>query len=139
MTKINTAGVNTSASDACTATREGICWNPINLTVGELGKPRSEWICQKTEKIKSPFKTTTSGFRFPSSFTRILRLSPPRLRSPSSTPAKSNAQRTQHHVACSYCYIVVRCYCQTEPPVEYGGLDAAEHLLKSLQEKESKI
>ena len=49
----------------CTATRERICWNPINLTVGELGKPRSEWICQKREKIKSPFKTTTNGFRFP--------------------------------------------------------------------------
>ena len=24
-------------------------------------------------------------------------------------PAKSNTQRTQHHEACSYCYIVVRC------------------------------
>ena len=89
MIKINTAGVNTSASDACTATREGICWNPINLTVGELGKPRSELICQKTEKIKSPFKTTTSGFRFPSSFTRILRLSTLRLRSPSSIPQRA--------------------------------------------------
>ena len=53
--------------------------------------------------------------------------------------AKSNTQRTQHHEACSYCYIVVRCDGQTEPPVEYRGLDVAEHLLKSLQEEESKI
>ena len=53
--------------------------------------------------------------------------------------AKSNAQRTQHHEACSYCYIVVRFDGQTEPPVGYRGLDAAEHLLKSLQEEESKI
>ena len=70
---------------------------------------------------------------------RTLRLSPPRLRGPELEPAKSNTQRTQHHEACSYCYIVVRCDGQTEPPVEYRGPDAAEHLLKSLQEEESKI
>ena len=58
---------------------------------------------------------------------------------PELDPAKSNTQRTQHHEACSYCYIVVRCDGQTEPPVEYRGLDAAEHLLKTLQEEESKI
>ena len=38
-----------------------------------------------------------------------------------------------------YCYIVVRCDGQTEPPVEYRGPNAAEHLLKSLQEEQSKI
>ena len=57
---------------------------------------------------------------------------------PKLDPAKSHTQRTQHHEACSYCYIVVRCYDQTEPPVEYRGPDAAEHLLKSLQEEERK-
>ena len=31
------------------------------------------------------------------------------------------------------------CDGQTEPPVEYRGPDAAEHLLKSLQEEESKV
>ena len=45
----------------------------------------------------------------------------------------------QHHEACSYCYIVVRCDGKTEPPVEYRGPDAAGHLLKSLQEEESTI
>ena len=54
-------------------------------------------------------------------------------------PTKSNTQRTQHHEACSYSYIVVRCDGQTEPPVEYHGHNAAEHLLKSLQEERSKI
>ena len=58
---------------------------------------------------------------------------------PELDPAKSNTQRTQHHEAYSYCYIVVRCDGQTEPPVEYRGPDAAEHLLKSLQDEESKI
>ena len=58
---------------------------------------------------------------------------------PELDPAKSNTQRTQHHEACSYCYIVVRCDGQTEPPVEYRGPDAAEHPLKSLQEEKSKI
>ena len=58
---------------------------------------------------------------------------------PELDPAKSNTQRTQHHEACSYCYIVVRCDGQTEPPVEYRSLDAAEHLLKLLQEEENKI
>ena len=54
-------------------------------------------------------------------------------------PTKSNTQRAQHHEACSYSDIVMRCDDPTEPPVEYRGPDAAEHLLKSLQEKESKI
>ena len=54
-------------------------------------------------------------------------------------PTKSNTQRTQHHEACSYSYIVVRCDGQTEPPIEYRGLNAAEHFLESLQEEERKI
>ena len=58
---------------------------------------------------------------------------------PELDPTKSNSQRTQHHEACSYSYIVVRCECQTEPPVEYRGPNAAEHFLESLQEEESKI
>ena len=49
---------------------------------------------------------------------------------PELDPTKSNTQRTQHHEACSYSYIVVRCDGQTEPPVEYRGPNAAEHLLK---------
>ena len=58
---------------------------------------------------------------------------------PELDPTKSNIQRTQHHEACSFSYIVVRCDGQTEPPVEYRGPNAADHLLKSLQEEESKI
>ena len=58
---------------------------------------------------------------------------------PELDPAKSNTKQTQHHETCSYCYIVVRCDGQMEPPVEYRCPDAAGHLLKSLQEEESKI
>ncbi|MES9973939.1 MAG: hypothetical protein ABW094_06720, partial [Candidatus Thiodiazotropha sp.] len=58
---------------------------------------------------------------------------------PELDPTKSNTQRTQHHEACSYSYIVVRCDGQTEPPVEYRGPDAAEHLLESLQREQCKI
>ena len=52
---------------------------------------------------------------------------------------KSNTRKTQHNEACSYCYVVVRCDGQTEPPVEYRGPNAAEHFLKALQEEERKI
>ena len=58
---------------------------------------------------------------------------------PELDPTKSNTQRTQHHEACSYSYIVVRCDGQTMPPVEYRGPNATEHFLESLQEEESKI
>ena len=46
-------------------------------------------------------------------------------------PMKSNTRNTQHHEACSYCYIV-RCDGQTELPVEYRGPNAA-HFLEALQ------
>ncbi|KAK3795736.1 hypothetical protein RRG08_027294 [Elysia crispata] len=55
---------------------------------------------------------------------------------PELDPTKSNTQRTQHHEACSYCYVKVRCDGQTEAPVEYRGPDAAEHFLRALQEEE---
>ena len=58
---------------------------------------------------------------------------------PELDPTKSNTRQTQHHEACSYCYIVVRCDGETEAPVEYRGPDAAERLLKALQEEEGKI
>ena len=58
---------------------------------------------------------------------------------PELDPTKSNTQRTQHHEACSYSYIVVRCDGQTQTPVEYRGPNASEHFLESLQEEESKI
>ena len=58
---------------------------------------------------------------------------------PELDPTKSNTQRTQHHEAFSYCYIVVRCDGQTEVPVEYRGPNAAEHFLQALQEEEQKI
>ena len=58
---------------------------------------------------------------------------------PEPDPAKSNTQRTQHHEACSYSYIVVWCDGRTEPPVEYRGPNAAGHFLESLQEEECKI
>ena len=58
---------------------------------------------------------------------------------PELDPTKSNTQRTQHHEACRYCYIVVRCDGKTEAPVEYRGPNAAEHFLRSLQEEERGI
>ena len=110
--KTNTAGASTSASDACTATQGRICWNSINLTVGELGKPRSEWICQKRDKIKSPFRTTTSSCRLPTSSMQTLGLSPPRLRGLSSTPQRSTLRlhNTMRLVviAISWCGVTVR-------------------------------
>ena len=54
-------------------------------------------------------------------------------------PMKSNTRKTQHHEACSYCYIVVQCDGQTELPVEYRGPIAIEHFLEALQEEERKI
>ena len=58
---------------------------------------------------------------------------------PELDPTKSNTQRTQHHEACSYSYIVVRFDGQTEPPVEYRGPNTAEHFLESLREEERKM
>ena len=58
---------------------------------------------------------------------------------PELDPTKSNTRRTQHHEACSYCYVKVRCDGQTEAPVEYRGPDAAEHFLRALQEEERGI
>ena len=58
---------------------------------------------------------------------------------PELDPTKSNTQRTQHHEACSYCYVKVRCDGQTEAPVEYREPDAAEHFLRALQEEERGI
>ena len=62
-----------------------------------------------------------------------------KIEGPEPHPAKSNTQRTQHHEACSYSYIVVRCDGRTESPVKYRGPNAAGHFLESLQEEERKI
>ena len=58
---------------------------------------------------------------------------------PELDPNKSNTQRTQHHETCSYCYVKVWCDGKTEAPVEYRGPNAAEHLLRALQEEERGI
>ena len=62
-----------------------------------------------------------------------------KIEGPELDPGKSNTRKTQHHEACSYCYIVVRCDGQTEPPVEYRGPNAVEGFLKALKEEERKI
>ena len=63
-----------------------------------------------------------------------------KIEGPELNPMKCNTRKTQHHEACSYCYIVVvRCNGQTELPVEYRGPNAAEHFLQTLQEEERKI
>ena len=58
---------------------------------------------------------------------------------PALDPTKSNSRKTQHHEACSYCYIVVRCDGRTNPPVEYRGPNAAEHFLEALREEKCRI
>ncbi|KAK3767931.1 hypothetical protein RRG08_052614 [Elysia crispata] len=62
-----------------------------------------------------------------------------KIEGPELNPNESNTRRTQHHEACSYCYVKVRCDGQTEAPVEYRGPDAAEHFLRALQEEERGI
>ncbi|KAK3800219.1 hypothetical protein RRG08_007560, partial [Elysia crispata] len=58
---------------------------------------------------------------------------------PELDPTKSNTQKTQHHEACSYCYVVVRCDGKTEAPAKYRGPNAAEHFLRALQVEERGI
>ena len=58
---------------------------------------------------------------------------------PELDPLKSNTQKTQHHEACGYSYVVVRCDGETSPPTVYRGPDTMERFLKSLQEEERKI
>ncbi|GFR66063.1 hypothetical protein ElyMa_005547700 [Elysia marginata] len=62
-----------------------------------------------------------------------------KIEGPELDPDQSNTQQTHHHEACSWCYIKVRCDGLTEAPVEYRGPDAAEHLLRALQEEERMI
>ena len=62
-----------------------------------------------------------------------------KIEGPESDPEKSNTQKTTHHEACSYAYIVVRCDGQTGPLMEYRGPNAPEQMLKELQEEERKI
>ena len=49
-----------------------------------------------------------------------------KIEGPELNPTKSNTRRTQHHEACSYAYIMVRCDGHTEPPVEYRGPNAVQ-------------
>ena len=58
---------------------------------------------------------------------------------PELNPSKSNTQKTQHHEACGYSYMVVRCDGKTSPPRVYRGPGTMEGLLESLQEEERKI
>ncbi|KAK3778630.1 hypothetical protein RRG08_033410 [Elysia crispata] len=62
-----------------------------------------------------------------------------KVKGPELDPQKSNTRRTQHHLACSYCYVKVRCDGKTEAPVEYRGPDAAEQFPQALQEEERGI
>ena len=51
----------------------------------------------------------------------------------------SNTQNTQLHEVCSYNYIVVRCDSKANSLHGYRGPNAAEDLLRRLQEEEKKI
>ena len=62
-----------------------------------------------------------------------------KIEGPELDPCVSSTQNTQLHETCSYCYAVVRCDGETETPVEYRGLGAAEHFLNNIQAEERRI
>ena len=62
-----------------------------------------------------------------------------KIEGPELDPCVGSTQNTQLHETCSYCYVVVRCDGETETPVEYRGLDAAEHFLNNIQVEERRI
>ena len=119
------------------ATAEKTCWRPTDPSAEGLGRLQSGWRCRRRVKTRLPSKTTTSSFQplyiiyadFEALTTKVEGLD----------PTKSNSRKTQHHEACSYCYIVVRCVGGTNPPVEYRGPNAAEHFLEALREEERRI
>ena len=118
-------------------TREDLL-EPTSQSVVESARQLYGWRCRKKVKTHRPFRTTTSSCQPLTSSTPTEALNA-KVEGPELDPTKSNTQRTQHHDACSYRYIVVRCDGQTEPPVEYRDSIAAEHFLESLQEEERKI
>ena len=62
-----------------------------------------------------------------------------KIEGPELDPSMSNTQNTQLHETSSNCYVVVRCDGETETPVEYRGLDAAEHFLNNIQVEERRM
>ena len=62
-----------------------------------------------------------------------------KIEGPELDPCVRSTQNTQLHETWSYCYVVVRCDGESETPVEYRGLDAAEHFLKAIQNEERLI
>ena len=62
-----------------------------------------------------------------------------RVDGPELDPSKWNTQKTQHHEACGWGYVVVRCDNHSEPPNTYRGANAVEHFVQALQEEERKI
>ena len=60
-----------------------------------------------------------------------------KIEGPGLDPGKSNTQRMQDHEACSFCYIMVRCNDQTEPPVEYRSPNTAKRFIRALLKEEA--
>ena len=58
---------------------------------------------------------------------------------PSCDPNKSNTQKTAHHEACGFSYIVVQCDGEIEQPVVYRRPNATQHFLESPQREEARI
>ena len=52
---------------------------------------------------------------------------------------QKKSEKTQKHVACGFCYIVVRSDGVTKPPFVYRGEDAAEKFLQALKEEQKHI
>ena len=126
MTKVSTAGASTCEQCLHGYTREDLL---------EANRPDCRGIGQTTVRVEMPeegkikvtFQNHHKQLKTPFIIYADFEALTTKVEGPELYPAKSNTQRTQHHEACSYCYIVVRCDGKTEPPIEYRGPDAAEH------------
>ena len=113
----------------------------------EAHKPECRWIGQTAVRVEMPeegknklafqnhHKQLPTPFVIYADFEALTT----KVEGPELDHTKSNTPKTQHHETCSYCYVVVRCDGQAEPPVEYRGHNAAEHFLKAIQDVERKI
>ena len=119
------------------ATEERTCWRHTDPTAEGLDRLQSWWRCRRRGKTSSPSRITRNSSQPHSSM--LTETLTTKTKGPKLDPTKSNNVKTQQHEACSYSYVVVCCDGETEPPVEYRGPNAAEHLLQALQEEERKI
>ena len=71
------------------ATTEKNCWRPTDPSAERLGLLQSGWRCRRRGKTSSPFRITRNSSQPHSSSMPTLRLSPPKIRAPSSIPLRA--------------------------------------------------